>query len=500
MPAIHFATLLLSLAATPDTVMLDFRADWCGPCRAMEPVVRQMVAEGYPIQQVNIDQDRALAARFHIQSIPCFVMLVGGHEVGRVVGLNDASTIAGLFRQAGYDPAARLASRSPPQPNGVTLAANAAPANAGLPGLPPSDAHPEAGGTAATFAAKDSGGTPWGTAQPAPPVGLAPDSPAAATNPLAACVRIKVADSTGNSWGSGTVVDVRGGEALVLTCAHVFRDSDGKGEITVDVFGSGGVEHVPGHLIGCDLERDVGLVGISTGLPLAAAHVAPPGKAPKQGDRVTTVGCSNGADPTVQESQIDSLGRFRGPPNLQVAGQPVSGRSGGGLFNAEGQVIGVCNAADPEDNEGLYAALESIYKELDRAGLSFVYQGVSTGDSCKVADHATPPPMPLHMPLATADANSPATAAKPQAAADTAATRLTPDEIATLAELREKAKGAEVICIVRPLDPKAKSEIIVLDKASPAFLEKLGATTPSDRPRQLTSLAEPGAQLSAGDR
>ena len=492
MPAIHFATLLLSLAANPDTVMLDFRADWCGPCRAMEPVVRQMVAEGYPIQQVNIDQDRALAARFHVQSIPCFVMLVGGREVGRVVGMNDASTIASLFRQAGYNPAAQIAS-GPPRSNAVTLAAEPTAAQLGTPA--------EGAAVAATFTAKDSGGTPWGGAQLAPTNGIAAESPAAGhASPLSACVRIKVADSAGNSYGSGTIVDARGGEALVLTCAHVFRDSDGKGEITVDLFCSGGVRHVPGHLVGCNLERDVGLVGISTDQPLTAARVAPPGTTPKQGDRVTTVGCSNGADPTVQESHIDSLGRFRGPPNLQVAGQPVSGRSGGGLFNVEGQVIGVCNAADPEDNEGLYAALESIYRELDRAGLSFVYRGVSPGDSCNIADHTNPPPMPLQMPLTAADASLPASTAKPPATADANAAKLTPDEIATLAELREKAQGAEVICIVRPLDPKAKSEIIVLDRASPAFLEKLGVAPPDDPSRRLTSLAVPESQAPAANR
>ena len=80
--------------------------------------------------------------------------------------------------------------------------------------------------------------------------------------------------------------------------------------------------------------------------------------------------------------------------------------------------------------------------------------------------------------------------------------QLTAEEIATLAE-REKAKDAEVICIVRPLsDPHAKSEIIVLDKASPAFLKQLGTERTEEPAARLTSLAvpDPSAQaLALGD-
>jgi hypothetical protein len=73
--------------------------------------------------------------------------------------------------------------------------------------------------------------------------------------------------------------------------------------------------------------------------------------------------------------------------------------------------------------------------------------------------------------------------------------KLTAEESAALDELREKTRSAEVICIVRPLsNPNAKSEIIVLDKASPAFLEKLGVTPPDDPARRLTSLALPATQ------
>jgi hypothetical protein len=227
------------------------------------------------------------------------------------------------------------------------------------------------------------------------------------------------------------------------------------------------------------------LVSITTSYPLTAAQLAPPSTKPQPGDRVTGIGCSGGAAPTAQESHIDSIGRFRGPPNLQVAGQPVQGRSGGGLFDAQGRVIGVCNAADPEDNEGLFAAQESIYKELDRAGLSFVYHGSAPVSTVAARDPSVPPTMPTQMPLVSVPPLP-----RPLAVRD----QLTAEEIATLAELREKARGAEVICIVRPLaDPHAKSEIIVLDKASPAFLRQLAEERNDQPAARLTSLDVPTA-------
>src|SRR6185369_6092068 len=55
---------------------------------------------------------------------------------------------------------------------------------------------------------------------------------------LAATVRIKIDDGGSQSVGSGTIIDSRSGEALVLTCGHIFRDSGGKRPITVDLFGT----------------------------------------------------------------------------------------------------------------------------------------------------------------------------------------------------------------------------------------------------------------------
>ena len=50
-------------------------------------------------------------------------------------------------------------------------------------------------------------------------------------------MRLTIEDRDGFSYGSGTIIIARQGEALVLTCGHIFRDSQGKGKILIDVFG-----------------------------------------------------------------------------------------------------------------------------------------------------------------------------------------------------------------------------------------------------------------------
>ncbi len=85
---------------------------------------------------------------------------------------------------------------------------------------------------------------------------------------VAATVRLRIKDSSGQSSGSGTIIDARRGEALILTCGHLFRDSQGKGPIEVDLSGPGGPERLPGRLIHYDLQRDLALVAIATPRPV----------------------------------------------------------------------------------------------------------------------------------------------------------------------------------------------------------------------------------------
>jgi len=203
----------------------------------------------------------------------------------------------------------------------------------------------------------------------------------------------------------------------------------------------------------------------------------------------------------VRGSRVTALDKFLGPPNIEVSGLPVQGRSGGGLFSEDGLLIGVCNAADPADNEGLYAALAVVHDELDRARLSYVYRSGGQSPAAEASLVAVQPPsMPKSMPrpvslVAFTDqaGNPPAAGANQDSAVPPRP--LSGEEQAALEEIRRHAsEGAEVICIIRSRsNPQAQSEIFVLDKVSPALLEQLAAEVRTGNPnlRRLTSLQLP---------
>jgi len=78
-----------ALVATQGLVMIDFWAEWCGPCRAIAPVLEELAeaSEGrVALMKVNVDENPGLAARYGIRSIPTILFFKGGAVVERVVG------------------------------------------------------------------------------------------------------------------------------------------------------------------------------------------------------------------------------------------------------------------------------------------------------------------------------------------------------------------------------------------------------------------------------
>jgi thioredoxin 1 len=76
--------------STNKSVLIDFYADWCGPCQTLLPTVHKLAEEfsnQVAIKKVNIDSNRELAAAFGVRSIPTLVHIVEGKETGRHTGL-----------------------------------------------------------------------------------------------------------------------------------------------------------------------------------------------------------------------------------------------------------------------------------------------------------------------------------------------------------------------------------------------------------------------------
>jgi thioredoxin 1 len=78
-----------TLAGRTEAVVVDFWAEWCGPCKAIAPVLEELAGEyagRVTIAKVNVDEHPGLAARFQVRSIPTLLFFKGGQVVDQVIG------------------------------------------------------------------------------------------------------------------------------------------------------------------------------------------------------------------------------------------------------------------------------------------------------------------------------------------------------------------------------------------------------------------------------
>jgi thioredoxin 1 len=88
-----------SLLTEARPVLLDFYADWCGPCRMVAPVLEEIAAERRDVLvgKVNVDEEPELASKFGVFSIPTLVVLKDGKEKTRAVGAKPKEQLIALL-------------------------------------------------------------------------------------------------------------------------------------------------------------------------------------------------------------------------------------------------------------------------------------------------------------------------------------------------------------------------------------------------------------------
>lgn len=97
------ATFAADVESSPLPVLLDAWAPWCGPCRMIAPVVDALATEmagRLRVAKLNVDDNPSTAARFNIRSIPTLLVLKGGREIDRILGVQPKAEIARRVERA----------------------------------------------------------------------------------------------------------------------------------------------------------------------------------------------------------------------------------------------------------------------------------------------------------------------------------------------------------------------------------------------------------------
>ena len=493
---------VLGAGAGLEDGVLDFTAPWCGPCQQLSPMVSRLERHGYPIRKVDCDSNPELVKKFKVTTIPAFILVIDGVERAR------------LGSGASEEDLKQLCNRVPQKNSAVGSTRGVSDADQpreAVAKTAPQSSSEKSGVKFPFMSVKKDVSPTRDLREGAIPGAISRAKAEERTkgqlpivgSPLDASVRIRIKDDhQADAVGSGTIIDSRVGKTIILTCGHIFRNRDKDAVIEIDCYCGGRERTVIGRRLFHDMKSDVGLITINED-SLASCRVAGAGTKIVKGAPVVSVGCSEGDRPTIQRVKITYLNRYLGADNIEIGGMPVEGRSGGGLFTQEGQLIGVCSGADSHYREGFFAGLQSVHDLLDRCHLSHLYDAGSAGENQKqpasaeladaeavatfdgelpgddASDDATLGVSEPRKPLAQRPVAKTAAPARPASAAN--ATGNAGDE-RLLREALEQAGESEIVCIIRPINqPGAASRVVIMNRPSRRFVEYLSDEM-DDRP------------------
>lgn len=532
------ATLFLAtVPPSQDATLIFVTTPGCGPCRQIAPLVEEIAKEGYSVEIVDASTHPDIVRQLQVDRFPTFLMLSNDRIIDKVVGggdplvmkpriINMFDRAVELKRKNSSANAPVVRSSVPEKAEFQLQSASSAIQTSIVPDSKSTNIFTEHAHASllATEKASDLTTVPASIASGSADSGI--------SSLITSSVKLRVDAQNAHSWGTGTIVDARNGEALILTCGHIFRDSKGQNPIEVHLFGPQSTAKVYGRCIHYDLEIDLAFIAIAPPFPVRAIPIAPTQYRLRNDQHVWSVGCDGGANPTVKNHEIMSLDRIRTAHEnampfhyIQVSGAPVSGRSGGGLFTKEGYLVGVCNTGDPEKNDGHFVPPDVIRQVLHKMKLDIVYEKPSLVDQSmlaqsfkesqnQVAQVSVAPAFsqteiassemvssaPNSLPNLSSESIAQVASPLPKIADNRLAATTVPEkgmsdiEQATLDEIKRRTQdGDEVILIVRSRrNPEIPSDVIILNGTSDQFLNALAkpsfdAKSPNYDPVILTS-------------
>ena len=97
---IHGGEELQTAVDTHGVALVDFHAEWCGPCKMLEPIVETLAAETpAAVLKVDIDENQQLAQQYQVRGVPTLLLFADGTPVEQVVGVRDEHTLRSLIEQ-----------------------------------------------------------------------------------------------------------------------------------------------------------------------------------------------------------------------------------------------------------------------------------------------------------------------------------------------------------------------------------------------------------------
>ncbi|MCG2460049.1 thioredoxin [Flavobacteriaceae bacterium F89] len=82
-------------------VLVDFHADWCGPCKVLAPILKQVkdeIGENVKIVKIDVDKNPSIASRFHVRGVPTMLLFKNGKQLWRQSGVLQKDEIVKIIR------------------------------------------------------------------------------------------------------------------------------------------------------------------------------------------------------------------------------------------------------------------------------------------------------------------------------------------------------------------------------------------------------------------